>query len=129
MKVAFYLENKDIQNVDFSHPELGNPGCGGTTFLFAATPYYLKKYFDSSYEVFILSNNINYLPKNIRLHTAKQSLGADFLITCKNFQEIEKFKKYKYALITKKNTDYCYEYIINRGKLIMSQDDHKLYKF
>ena len=42
MKVAFYLENKDIQNVDFSHPELGNPGCGGTQFLFAATPYYLK---------------------------------------------------------------------------------------
>ena len=44
MKVAFYLENKDIQKVDFTNPELGNPGCGGTQFLFAATPYYLKKY-------------------------------------------------------------------------------------
>lgn len=76
MKVAFYLENKDIQNVDFSHPELGNPGCGGTQFLFAATPYYLKKYFDSSYEVFILSNNINYLPRNINSFKVENIFAA-----------------------------------------------------
>ena len=82
------------------------------------TEYIISDYISNSY----------YLPKNIRLHTAKQSLGADFLITCKNSQEIEKFKKYKYALITNKNTNYCYEYIINRGELIMNQGDHKLYK-
>jgi len=82
------------------------------------TEYIISDYISNSY----------YLPKNIRLHTAKQSLGADFLITCKNSQEIEKFKKYKYALITNKNTNYCYEHIINKGKLIINQDDHRLYR-
>ena len=82
------------------------------------TEYIISDYISNSY----------YLPKNIRLHTAKQSLGADFLITCRDSQEIEKFKKYKYVLITNKNTNYCYEYITKRGKLIINQDDHKLYK-
>ena len=83
---------------------------------------------DTEYVISDYISNSYYLPKNIRLHTAKQSLGADFLITCKDFRDIEKLKKYKYALVTNKNKNYCYEYITNRGKLIVNQDDHKLYK-
>jgi len=63
-KVAFYLENRAIPTVDLSEPELGNPGCGGTEFLFAALPYYLAK-LGSDYKPVLLANHINKLPVNV----------------------------------------------------------------
>jgi glycosyltransferase involved in cell wall biosynthesis len=62
MKIAFYLENRDIPEVDLSHPELGNPGCGGTEYLFVALPYYLDKLQGEECKVILLANNIENLP-------------------------------------------------------------------
>ena len=64
IKVAFYLENRAIPNIDLSAPELGNPGCGGTEFLFVALPYYLEK-LGSDYQPVILANHINKLPSSV----------------------------------------------------------------
>ena len=66
MKIAFYLENKDIPNIDLSQPELGNPGCGGTEYLFVALPYYIEKLQGRQCEPVILANHIDNLPKNIK---------------------------------------------------------------
>ena len=46
MKVAFFLENKNIQNVDFSDLLKGNPGCGGTEYLFALIPAILSEHIE-----------------------------------------------------------------------------------
>jgi len=37
MRIGFFLENRDLEGVDLRLPQLGNPGCGGTEFLFVAT--------------------------------------------------------------------------------------------
>lgn len=76
IRVAFYLENKDIADVDLSQPELGNPGCGGTEYLFAATPYYINKYFGESYSLIILANEICSLPKQIESHQVDDVYSA-----------------------------------------------------
>lgn len=43
MKIAFYLENKNLSNIDCSNIENGNPGIGGTEYIIQATIYYLTK--------------------------------------------------------------------------------------
>ena len=65
MKAAFYLENRDIPNVDLSRPELGNPGCGGTEFLFAALPHYLAKLRGETCTPLILANHTDALPGSV----------------------------------------------------------------
>ena len=34
MKVAFYLDNKSHNDVDYSNPESGNPRMGGSQYMF-----------------------------------------------------------------------------------------------
>lgn len=41
MKIGFYLQNKGIPGLDCSEPLKGNPGIGGTEYLFSAIPYAL----------------------------------------------------------------------------------------
>ena len=65
MKIGFYLENRKIWNVDFSRPELGNPGCGATEFLFSALPYYLIKFQSQTLSPIIFANNVELLPDNV----------------------------------------------------------------
>ncbi|MFP4386787.1 MAG: glycosyltransferase family 4 protein [Alphaproteobacteria bacterium] len=89
MKIAFYLENKNIPNVDFTAPEAGNPGCGGTEYLFAATPYYIQKHLKYQISTILLANNVAHLPDNCKAHqvddlyhaaTKAKELGIDLFI-------------------------------------------------
>lgn len=43
MKIAFYLDNRNLSNVDCYNLENGNPGIGGTEYIIQATVYYLAK--------------------------------------------------------------------------------------
>jgi glycosyltransferase involved in cell wall biosynthesis len=64
-RVVFYLENSGVAGVDFSKPQLGNPGVGGTQFLFMTQPYYLQAYAKKhglDYEFILLTNEIARLP-------------------------------------------------------------------
>lgn len=65
MKVGFYLENRAIPDVDFTKPEEGNPGCGGTEYLFASLPVYLKNLGRGRCEPVILANHIAHLPDTV----------------------------------------------------------------
>ena len=44
IKVGFFLDNVNIEDISFAYPEKGNPGCGGTEFLIASLPYYFNKF-------------------------------------------------------------------------------------
>ena len=89
MKIGFYLENKNIQNVDLSQPRLGNPGCGGTEFNFVALAYELAKRQSTRCTPILLANSTQKLPKDIDVkqashvydaaHKAKE-IGCDFFI-------------------------------------------------
>ena len=65
MKIAFYLENCRIPEVDLSRPWLGNPGCGGTEYLFAALPSYLATLEGHKYQILIIANHVGRLPGNV----------------------------------------------------------------
>lgn len=89
LKPAFYLENERISNVDFSEPFLGNPGCGGTEYLFVATPYYLQKHLPDLCRPILLANDTSHLPIQIESHKVQnvhdalckaKELGADLFV-------------------------------------------------
>jgi hypothetical protein len=64
-RVVFYLDNTGVEGVDFSQPQLGNPGVGGTQFLFMTQPYYLQEYakkHDLDYEFILLTGEVSKLP-------------------------------------------------------------------
>ena len=63
MKVAFYVPNKGLRNVDFSSPEKGNPGSGAAEYLHVALPYYINS---SDFEVFIYAQSIEKMPPEIK---------------------------------------------------------------
>ena len=76
MRIAFYLENGNIPNVDLSRPELGNPGCGGTEFLFAALPFYLASLDGDTVQPVLLANHTGLLPPSLEVHLVSNILDA-----------------------------------------------------
>jgi glycosyltransferase involved in cell wall biosynthesis len=63
MKVAFYVPNQGIKNIDFSHPQNGNPGTGAAEYLHVALPYFLNS---SEVTAFIYAQKITSMPSQIR---------------------------------------------------------------
>lgn len=65
MKVFFYFDNLKKKDIDFSVPENGNPGVGGTEFMIWSISYYLNLYFNDI-DIYLLAPVIDKLPKNIK---------------------------------------------------------------
>lgn len=63
MKIAFYVPNEGLKNIDFSTPFNGNPGSGAAEYLHVALPYFIS---DSKFETYILAQNISHMPANIK---------------------------------------------------------------
>lgn len=61
MKVAFYLDNKSHTDIDYSKPENGNPGIGGSQYMFWIISYYLQKK-HSEIDVYLLAENVDQMP-------------------------------------------------------------------
>ncbi|WP_054199115.1 glycosyltransferase family 4 protein [Clostridium baratii] len=70
MKVAFYLDNSKIKDVDMSNPYMGNPGIGGTQYMIWVISFYLKKYYPQL-DIIVFANYINKLPKELTLIKVK----------------------------------------------------------
>ena len=67
MKVAFYIPNKSIKDVNLEHIDLGNPGIGGTEYAMLALAFYLGKM--SKYDITLyVSNKLNNYPLNCNVH-------------------------------------------------------------
>lgn len=65
MKVAFYLDNKSHNRIDYSRPENGNPGIGGSQYMFWIISYYLsKKYPDL--DLYLLAENVDKMPSEMK---------------------------------------------------------------
>ena len=45
MKVFVYIDDKNFLNTNLSHPDLGNPGIGGTPYCFALLLFFYKIYY------------------------------------------------------------------------------------
>ena len=79
MKVAFYCPNKNLSDVDFRNPSIGNPGCGATEYLQIAIPYMLNLYYGSLFESIIIADNTDNLPKNIPSYKVSEGLKGSIL--------------------------------------------------
>ena len=67
MKVAFYIPNQSIKDVNLEHIDLGNPGIGGTEYAMLALAFYLGKM--SKYDITLyVSNELNNYPLNCNVH-------------------------------------------------------------
>lgn len=66
MKIGFYLQNKGIVGIDCSHPLEGNPGIGGTEYLFTAIPFALISSLNiHNHEIVVLTDVECKLPESV----------------------------------------------------------------
>lgn len=89
IKIAFYLDNRHIEGIDFSQPELGNPGTGACEYLHTAIPYFIHKYCGEKVEPVIIAAHTAKLPPQLKAYevhsvteaaTKAKELGVDFFV-------------------------------------------------
>lgn len=77
MKIAFYLPNKGLKNIDCRELEHGNPGVGGTEYIIQATAYYIQKLHPEGIEIVVGANEVDMLSSD--LHVVKINDIHDFV--------------------------------------------------
>ena len=92
MKVFFYCANKNLSQVEFNNPEIGNPGCGATEYLQVAIPFFLKKYFPKDFEVSIIADHISKMPSEINSFKVNDGLEEAIEFAHKKKSDIFIFK-------------------------------------
>lgn len=91
MKIAFFLQNAKISSVDCSDPMNGNPGIGGTEYLFISTAFALARSAETEsrgFEMVLLANSEIGLPEDLNIERCAdqdigivaKSLGADIVV-------------------------------------------------
>ncbi|HYW36146.1 MAG TPA: glycosyltransferase family 4 protein [Balneolaceae bacterium] len=76
VKVGLFINNNGIKDVELSSPEKGNPGIGGTHYLFIAITYFLQKLFSHIIEPVLFAPSIKRLPDDINAIEAKSCIEA-----------------------------------------------------
>ena len=66
VNIAIELLDKNLHNVDLSQPEQGNPGIGGSEWLFLMLARYLQMYYDDEYRISIYHYGDCPLPTGVR---------------------------------------------------------------
>lgn len=69
MKLAFILKDIGLNEIDMSNPQSGNPGIGGSEFLFVLLMYYLLE--QSEHRIICYHFEDNKLPKGIECRCVK----------------------------------------------------------
>lgn len=86
LKVGIEIPDQCFSDIDLSHPEYGNPGVGGSEYLFTLLAYQLRK---NNYDIIAYHYNHNFLPANLRDFVVEDSIsmiktaerdGVDLLI-------------------------------------------------
>lgn len=75
MKIALYLENSNIKNVDLRTPETGNPGIGGTEFNFVTLALELHRRYEFL-NIKMFAQSAQLLPDALRVERADNCLKA-----------------------------------------------------
>ncbi|MDO4924984.1 MAG: glycosyltransferase family 4 protein [Turicibacter sp.] len=73
IKVCFFVENGSLNDRDFSNPDNGNPGIGGTEFMIWSIAYYLNKYY-SNLKVILLAPFIDSMPDSLECVQCQDAL-------------------------------------------------------
>lgn len=68
-KVAFYIDNNKISKVDCSKILTGNPGIGGTEYLFYSTTYLLMLHATDNLNIVLLTSDSAILPSDFNYKT------------------------------------------------------------
>ena len=76
IKIAFFLDNRHVEAIDFSHPEMGNPGTGACEYLHVAIPYFIKEYCGQDVQPVILAPHIGKLPSQLPAYEARSITEA-----------------------------------------------------
>jgi FkbM family methyltransferase len=85
MKIAMYLENKNISSVDLRFPEQGNPGVGGTEFNFITLASELQnRYHFLKIKMFAQATQL--LPENVACQQAFSCVKAVELAISQGFE-------------------------------------------
>lgn len=77
INVALELRDKDLYGLDLSHPENGNPGIGGSEWLFLMLAQYLQIFYAKKYRISIFHYSDCKIPegiKDIRIKTEEELL-------------------------------------------------------
>lgn len=75
MKIAFYIENENIELVDCTNFEYGNPGIGGSEYaMFVLLDYFSKNKSDNQYV--LLSNHIDKVSNQIESFAVKNIVDS-----------------------------------------------------
>lgn len=114
MKIAFYLPNKGLKDIDCRDLEHGNPGIGGTEYIIQATAHYILKLHPSSLEIVVGANETDMLSPD--LNTVKISdiqdlvgqTSPDYLLLK---YEPSSYKEARRAVMVQK-LNSCYGHII-----------------
>ena len=75
MEVAFYLNNQNYSDVDFSQPEKGNPGVRGTQYMIWAVACGLSRKYENI-QVCLYANHIRKMPPDIMCKRCENDLDA-----------------------------------------------------
>lgn len=75
MKIAFYLDNSNYKDVDFSNPKGGNPGVRGTQYMIWIVASLLNEKYDDL-SIILFANNIQNMPHNLTCFEAANSIDA-----------------------------------------------------
>lgn len=125
MHIGFFFEDRGLENIDLSNPEKGNPGIGGTQYLFLLLAYSLNKKYN--YKITFINYTDAKLPKSIKKYKISNEnecleicdkLKVDFLIyhAGKNGEWYDKCKSSSVNLIA-----WAHNYIsYKEAKLINS---------
>lgn len=65
MKIAFYLPNSGLKNIDCRDLEHGNPGVGGTEYIIQATAHYVQKRQSKDIEIIVGAHEVDMLSSDL----------------------------------------------------------------
>lgn len=94
MKIAFYLDNKNIRNIDMTMPEQGNPGIGGTEYIIHAIIYYLAQKKNKTFQLILGATFIDNISPII--HSIKCNSISDLMYKVKPDFVVFKYEPYLY---------------------------------
>jgi glycosyltransferase involved in cell wall biosynthesis len=88
MIVCFYFDNSLIKDVNCRDIEKGNPGIGGTEYLFITIPYFLNRNYGNQFDIVWLAKDIQNLPgacKKIKANSLEDAKDKAINVGCDIF--------------------------------------------
>lgn len=109
IKLAILFQEDEMEHMDLSHPESGNPGVGGTAFCFLLLMKYLNQYQDTvDYTVYQLKENLLPAKKAEKVASIREALEQAVL----DGNEMILIRNHQTKEIYELMADYTLKYIV-----------------